>query len=195
MSTSQNLKALHTKLATIQQTRTPCSYFCKGYPKASARKSLKIQASKPMIKWSRKPSASQHHSKSSMHYTNDQQEMPHSEQTSRMPDRHRDSTSTTQTLNNSDRGLDKPLLTLTPQPCPNLGTTNPFWWTSTEQEPQEETGEVKGEDRVEEMSPEWMTSELKGEYRVHALTADNKDTLLVTAPPGQNAPTLEQPSW
>ena len=39
-----------------------------------------------------------------------------------------------------------------------------------------------------------MMSKLKGEYRVHALTADNKDTLLMTAPLSQNMPALEQPS-
>ena len=81
---------------------------------------------------------------------------------------------TTKTCNHKNKVLDKPPL--------SHGTINQSLWTSTGQELQEETGEDAAEGSQEEMSPELMIQGPKEEYRVHALTVENKDTLLTIVP-------------
>ena len=136
---------------------------------------------------------SQPHSKSSMHYTNSHQEIPCSEQASRMPGKPKGNTPTTsQISSNSDKGLDKP--PLTPQPHQSPGTINPSQWTSTEQEPLEGIREVEKEGRAEETLPGQTMSEPKEGHRVHASIVGNKVTLLMTLHPGQSTLALGWPS-
>ena len=57
MSISLNLKALLTKLATTQQTPTPCSSSFRACLKVLDKKSLRTQQSRHMTKWRKRRSA------------------------------------------------------------------------------------------------------------------------------------------
>ena len=136
---------------------------------------------------------SPHPSVSSTHYTSDLREAIPSDQTFKIPGKHKDNASkATKTCNHNNKGSDKPLSTL-PLPL-DPGTTSSFQWILIGQEPLEGMGEDEEGDNPEETSPELTMSEPKGEYRVHVLTVDNKATLLAITPQSRNTPTLEQPS-
>ena len=145
MSTSLNLRASLTKLATTQRTTTQCNNSFKVFLKASDRKFWKTQWLRHMTKWRRKPLVSQPPSVLSMLYINNRPEMSLLDPTSRPTGSCKDNASRTPKashLNNKDL-VRLPLTQLQRQ---GHGIINWFQWISIEPGHQEEIGE--GEDEV-----------------------------------------------